>query len=45
MLWYPLGILGAHRLYLRRQKMALLYLCTGGLFVIGWVIDLFTMST
>ena len=43
-LWLTLGIIGAHKLYLRRPFMALLYLCTAGLFVIGWIIDLFTMA-
>jgi len=39
-----LGILGAHKLYLRRPIMALLYLFTAGLFIVGWIIDLFTMA-
>ena len=43
LLWLPLGILGAHKLYLQRPWVALLYLLTAGLFVIGWIIDLFTM--
>ena len=43
LLWLPLGILGAHKLYLRRPWIALLYFFTAGLFVIGWVVDLFTM--
>jgi TM2 domain-containing membrane protein YozV len=44
LLWLLLGILGAHKLYLRRPWMALLYLCTAGLFLIGWIVDLFTMG-
>lgn len=45
LLWIPpLGILGVPKLYLRRPLMALLYFCTGGLLLIGWIIDLFTMS-
>ncbi len=43
-LWLTLGLIGAHKLYLRRPFMALLYLCTAGLLVIGWIIDLFTMA-
>jgi len=43
LLWFPFGILGAHKLYLRRPWIALLYFFTAGLFVIGWVVDLFTM--
>jgi len=42
-LWLTLGIFGAHKLYLRRPAMAILYLCTMGLFLIGWIVDLFTM--
>jgi len=44
LLWFMLGILGAHKLYLRRPLMALLYVCTAGLFLIGWIVDLFTMG-
>jgi TM2 domain-containing membrane protein YozV len=44
LLWFMLGILGAHKLYLRRPLMALLYLFTAGLFLIGWIVDLFTMG-
>ncbi|MCZ6504281.1 MAG: TM2 domain-containing protein [Gammaproteobacteria bacterium] len=43
-LWLTLGIIGAHKLYLRRPRMALLYLFTAGLCLIGWIIDLFTMA-
>ena len=43
LLWLIFGIFGAHKLYLRRPIMALVYLCTAGLFVIGWIVDLFTM--
>ncbi|MCH8257204.1 MAG: TM2 domain-containing protein [Proteobacteria bacterium] len=43
-LWLTLGLIGAHKLYLRRPLMALLYLFTLGLFLIGWVVDLFTMA-
>jgi len=42
-LWLLLGIFGAHHFYLRRPLMGVLYLCTAGLFVIGWLIDLFTL--
>lgn len=43
-LWLILGIIGAHKLYLKRPFMALLYLFTLGLFLIGWIVDLFTMA-
>ncbi len=42
-LCFFLGLLGAHKLYLRRPFLALLYLFTAGLFVVGWIIDLFTL--
>ncbi len=44
LLWLMLGILGAHKLYLRRPMMALIYLFTVGLFLVGWIVDLFTMG-
>ena len=36
-----LGFLGAHRFYDKQFLMGLLYLCTGGLFFIGWFRDIF----
>jgi TM2 domain-containing membrane protein YozV len=41
LLWCFLGTLGVHRLYLRQYGWALVYLCTGGLFMIGWFVDAF----
>lgn len=38
-----LGILGAHKFYLRRPLMGLLYFFSAGLLLIGWLIDLFTL--
>ncbi len=35
-----LGYLGIHHLYVGRYKMFLLYLFTGGLFAIGWILDI-----
>jgi hypothetical protein len=43
-LWLIFGLFGAHKLYLRRPVMAVVYLFTLGLFLIGWVVDLFTMN-
>ena len=43
-LWLLFGIFGAHKLYLRRPYMAILYLFTAGLFLVGWIVDLFTMG-
>ncbi|MEN6397649.1 MAG: TM2 domain-containing protein [Candidatus Cloacimonas sp.] len=38
-----LGFLGAHRFYTGHIGMGFLYLFTGGLFVFGWIIDLFNL--
>lgn len=42
-LWFPLGILGAHHFYLRNYGFGVLYLFTFGLLGFGWLIDLFRM--
>ncbi|MCB9852494.1 MAG: TM2 domain-containing protein [Phycisphaerales bacterium] len=34
------GYLGIHRLVVGKIGTGLLYLCTGGLFAIGWLVDL-----
>ena len=39
LLWFPLGILGLHHFYLERTIWGMLYLFTGGLAGIGWIID------
>lgn len=36
-----LGWVGAHRFYLGQIGMGVLYLVTGGLLGVGWVIDIF----
>lgn len=38
-----LGFLGAHRFYTGYIGMGFLYLFTGGLFLFGWIIDLFNI--
>jgi len=38
------GPLGLHRFYLGRWKSGLLWLLTGGLFGIGWVVDFMNMN-
>eukprot|EP01138_Halocafeteria_seosinensis_P012655 gb/GECG01012931.1/.p1 GENE.gb/GECG01012931.1/~~gb/GECG01012931.1/.p1 ORF type:complete len:113 (+),score=7.76 gb/GECG01012931.1/:1-339(+) len=38
-LWFPLGILGLHRFYVGRWKSGLLWMFTGGFFVVGWLYD------
>lgn len=37
--WFPFGVFGLHHFYLENKKWGLLYLCTLGCLLIGWVID------
>jgi TM2 domain-containing membrane protein YozV len=43
-LWLFLGIFGAHKFYLEKVGIGILYLLTGGILGIGWIIDLFTLG-
>lgn len=38
-----LGVLGIHKFYEGRVLLGILYLCTGGLFLIGVIIDLISL--
>ena len=38
-----LGAVGAHRLYVGKVGTGIVYLFTAGLFLIGWVVDIFTV--
>ena len=40
-----LGYLGLHRMYMGKWLTGILYLLTGGLFVIGWLYDFCTLNT
>jgi len=44
LLWFFLGIFGAHKFYLENIGIGILYLFTLGVFGIGWLIDLFTLG-
>lgn len=37
------GTLGLHKFYQRKIFLGILYLLTGGLFLIGWIVDLIMM--
>ena len=39
-----LGLFGVHRFYLGKLFTGLLWLCTGGLFAIGWLYDFCTLN-
>ena len=39
-----LGIFGIHRFYLGKWLTGLIYLFTGGLFLLGWLYDLWTLN-
>lgn len=43
--WFPLGMLGLHRFYLRHYFSGLLFFVTGGGCFIGWIIDLFLIPS
>lgn len=45
LLWLLLGILGAHKFYLGRPGMGVLYLLTAGLLGVGLLVDLFTIPS
>lgn len=38
-----LGFVGAHKFYEGKIGMGILYMCTGGLFCVGWLIDIFSL--
>ena len=42
---FPLGFLGLHHFYLRRYGWGILYLCTVGIFGIGWLSDFCRLPT
>jgi TM2 domain-containing membrane protein YozV len=45
LLWFLLGFVGVHKFYLGKMGWGILYIFTGGLFVIGWLVDIFTIPS
>lgn len=43
-LWLLFGLLGAHYFYIGKPMIGVLWLLTGGLLGIGWIVDLFTLK-
>jgi TM2 domain-containing membrane protein YozV len=43
-LWFFLGFFSAHRFYLGKTGSAILYLITGQLLGIGWIVDFFLLG-
>ena len=44
LLWI-FGFTGAHRFYFGRPKTGILWFLTGGLFLVGWIVDLFLIPS
>ncbi|WP_228373221.1 TM2 domain-containing protein [Demequina silvatica] len=44
-LWFFLGVFGVHHFYMGKIGRGILWLLTGGLFLIGWIVDLFTIPS
>ncbi len=42
--WFFLGGFSIHRFYLGKIGSGIIYLLTGQLFLIGWIVDLFLLS-
>jgi hypothetical protein len=39
------GLFGAHKFYLNRPVMGVIYVFTGGIFFLGVIVDLFTLAS
>jgi len=45
LLWFFLGIWGAHKFYLGKTGIGILYFFTLGFFFVGWLFDALTLGT
>jgi TM2 domain-containing membrane protein YozV len=45
LLWFFLGVFGVHKFYLEKVAVGIIYFLTGGLFLFGWIYDLFTLGS
>lgn len=43
-LWLFFGLFGGHRFYLGKIGSGILFWLTGGVFLIGWILDLFKLG-
>ncbi len=44
-MFWIIGFTGAHRFYFGRPLTGILWFFTGGLFLIGWIVDLFLIQS
>ena len=44
-LFWILGFFDAHRFYFGKPLTGALWFCTGGLFLVGWIVDLFLIPS
>jgi len=45
LLWFFLGLVGVHKFYLNKMGWGIAYMFTGGFFIVGWIVDLFTLPS
>lgn len=44
LIWFFVGLFGGHRFYFGHFGLGVLYFLTGGVFLIGWFVDLFLIG-